>query len=117
MPNSETRLVTTTISPQALKALAEQRFGDMVKGVIDVQTGALVLGGELHADQEAVLLQNGAEQADLWGFNIYVDEPFPSNIEFDSMINIRPSHNNRSRTVEDPAIQQQILGWLQKKIC
>ena len=31
-------------------------------------------------------------------------------IEFDSMINIRPSQGNRSRSVEDPAIRQQIVN-------
>lgn len=41
--------------------------------------------------------------ADLWGINLYPDEPDPEWIEFDSMINIRPSQDNRSRVVEDAA--------------
>jgi len=30
-------------------------------------------------------------------------------IEFDSMINVRPSQGNRSRSVENPALRQQIV--------
>jgi hypothetical protein len=106
-------IVTTPISQAELKKIAEQRFGDLVKGVIDIKTGVLALGGELHADQESLLLSRGSQQENLWGINIYVDEVFPDNIEFDSMINIRPSQNNRSRGVDNPEIRQRIMKLLE----
>ena len=68
----------------------------------------MAIGGELHADEEALLLQHGARQADLWGINLYPDGPAAAFIEFDSMINVRPSQNNRSRGVDDLAVQGQI---------
>jgi len=68
----------------------------------------MALGGELHADEEATLLEQGARQADLWGINIYPDLPADERIEYDSMINVRPSQGNRSRFVDDPAIRQRI---------
>jgi hypothetical protein len=111
---NETLITDEKISKEMLISLAESRFGDMVKGVIDIETGTLALGGELHADQEALLLQKGHNQESLWGFNIYISEAFPENIEFDSMINIRPRQNNRSRTIEDPKIQEAILSHLKK---
>jgi hypothetical protein len=111
---SDILITTTHVSAQTLNELAALRFGDMVKGVVDIDTGTVALGGELHADQEALLLEQGHLQEFLWGFNVYLDAPFPENIEFDSMINIRPRQNNRSRTVEDPHLRAQIIEVLSK---
>lgn len=69
----------------------------------------MAVGGELHADEEAALLQRGARQADLWGMNLHPDRPPAELVEFDSLINVRPSQGNRSRGVEDAAVRQQIL--------
>ena len=74
--------------------------------------GILAVGGELHADEEALLLDQGSNQADLWGINIYVDQPRESWVEFDSMINIRPSQGNRSRSVEDKATKEKLSPLL-----
>ncbi len=110
---SDIFVVKDRISTEILSSLAERRFGDMVKGVVDISSGVVALGAELHADEEALLLQQDSLQDDLWGFNIYMDEDFPENIEFDSMINIRPRQNNNSRTVESPEIRAQILKILE----
>jgi len=63
----------------------------------------------MHADEEAVLLEKGSAQENLWGINIYPDKPWEEWLEFDSMINIRPRANNRSRGIEDPAIREKII--------
>lgn len=88
--------------------MAKERFGDMVKAVVDVELGIMVIGGELHADEEAVLLENGSKQENLWGINVYTDKPENERIEFDSMINVRPRQNNRSRDVLDSKIREKI---------
>ena len=88
--------------------MAAEYFGDMVKAVADTSLRRLALGGGLHSDEEAALLEQGSEQADLWGMNIYPEKPRSEWIEFDSMINIRPRAGNRSRGVEDAATQQLI---------
>ena len=100
------------VTESELLAMAEARFGDMVKGVIDIDRGVVAFGGELHADQEAVLIQNDHLQEHLWGFNVYIGEPMPDRIEFDSMINIRPRDGNRSRKIDSVEIQTRILSWL-----
>jgi hypothetical protein len=61
----------------------------------------MALGGELHAHEEAMLLEDGSIQEDLWGINLYPGETGDGWIELDSMINLRPSRGNRSRGVED----------------
>lgn len=102
------KLIDTKISKKELADIAKERFGDMVKAVIDIELGIMVVGGELHADEEALLLEHGSKQENLWGINIYTDKPDNERIEFDSMINIRPRQNNRSRDVLDPAIKNKI---------
>lgn len=90
--------------------LAEGMFGDLVKAVVDVANGIMVVGGELHADEESLLMGQGSRQSDLWGINLYPDRyGSPDFVEFDSMINIRPSQANRSRGVEDPGIRDSVL--------
>jgi hypothetical protein len=84
-----------------LRQMATARFGDMLKAVVDLRRGVMVLDADLHADQEAELLAEGSAQQDLWGINLYPDLPESEWLEFDSMINLRPSFGNRSRGVDD----------------
>jgi hypothetical protein len=81
----------------------------MVKAVVDIERGIMAVDGELHSDEEELLLQNGSRQANLWGINIYPDAGAEDWIEFDSMINLRPSQDNRTRGVEDPDRRRRIL--------
>ncbi|HJU05541.1 MAG TPA: DUF5674 family protein [Nitrospiraceae bacterium] len=104
----EIRIVRESVSKEELAAMAEAQFGDFVKAVVDVEQGIMAIGGELHADEEAVLLDQGARQANLWGINLYPQKPADEWIEFDSMINVRPSQRNRSRDVEDQALRGRI---------
>ena len=101
-------IVRDGITLDELRRMAGQQFGDFVKAVVDVGRGVLAVGGELHADEEAWLLDDGARQTDLWGINLYPDRPRAELVEFDSMINLRPSQGNRSRGVEDPAVRRRV---------
>jgi hypothetical protein len=92
-----------------LKRMASGRFGDMVKAVVDVERGIMAVDAELHADQEALLIEEGSQQSDLWGINLYPDLGGEDFVEFDSMINLRPSQDNRSRGVEDQNRRTRIL--------
>jgi hypothetical protein len=102
------RIVDAPIPLDEVRRMAHEQFGDFVKAVVDIGRGVMALGGELHADEEAVLLEQGARQADLWGINVYPDLPAGERVEYDSMINVRPAHGNRSRSVENPALRQRI---------
>lgn len=113
---SEIQIITEKISLPELKKKAEERFGDMVKGVVDLEKGVMAIGGEMHADEEALLLENGSKQVDLWGINLYPDNKGDDFVEFDSMINIRPRQNNRSRGVEDEATRGKILEVVNKLV-
>jgi len=102
-------IVSESISLPELKKMAEERFGILVKAVIDVKKEIMAVDAELHADQEALLLEKGSKQEDLWGINIYPEMPENEQIEFDSMINLRPSQGNRTRGVDSPEIRQKII--------
>ena len=69
----------------------------------------MALGAELHADEEVLLIEQGSHQADLWGVNLYPDSQGEQMVEFDSMINIRPSRGNRSHGVEEENIRKMIM--------
>lgn len=83
--------------------------GPMIKAVVDVEKGLIGLDAEMHADIEQFLLSKGSDQDSLWGINLYPSDPGEDFIEFDSMINVRPRQNNRSRTVEDSDIRAKII--------
>lgn len=102
------RIVRRKILRSDLAAIAETQFGDMVKAVVDVKRGVMAIGGELHSDEEAALLDDGSRQVDIWGINLYPAEMGESWIEFDSIINVRPAQGNRSRDVEDEGIRERI---------
>lgn len=98
------------VSIDEVTHIARETFGDLVKAVVDTASGVLLLDMELHADGEAVLLDGGSRQQDIWGINLYPESwGSPDFIEFDSMINIRPRQGNRTRGVDDPALRQRIL--------
>jgi len=91
-----------------LKLMSENSFGDLVKAVVDIENEIMAVDAELHADQEKVLIENGSKQENLWGINLYPDDT-EDFIEFDSMINLRPSWGNLSRGVDDENIQDKII--------
>lgn len=55
---------------------------------------------QMASNQKAYLLEQGSKQKILWGINIYPELPGDEMIEFDSMINLRPSQGNNSRVNE-----------------
>jgi hypothetical protein len=99
---------TQPIDKQALVPLAEKMFGGLVKGVVDIHRGIMAIDAEMHVDLEQVLLENGSHQEHLWGINLYPQEEGEDFLEFDSMINIRPSQGNKTRGVESEVIQGRI---------
>lgn len=96
------------IEQAELARLTSLFFEDMVKYVVDIEKRILAVGGELHADAEQLLLQSGSRQADLWGANYYPGKGREDCIEYTSLINIRPSQDNRGMEVMDPVIREQI---------
>ena len=108
MDQPELQIVRTTITRADLSAIASRQFGDMVKAVVDLERTLMAIGAELHSDEEAALLEDGSTQRALWGINLYPAEQGDAFVEFDSMINVRPSQGNRSRSVESDLVRDRI---------
>jgi hypothetical protein len=108
------RILDKPIAFEELKRIAAETFGDLIKAVVDVRQGLVALDAELHSDLEALLIEKGSHQYDLWGINFYPDLEGEDFIEFDSMINMRPSQGNLSRGVDDDAIRSEIIGIVAK---
>lgn len=103
------KIISGILTLEEIKRMAEQRFGNLSKAVVDVKRGIMAIDAELHADAEAALLEDGSQAQNLWGINIYPEMPQDEWIEFDSLINLRPSEGNRTRGVDNPKIRQKII--------
>ena len=102
------QILQKPISREQLSQLAQNTFGDMIKCVADVARGMIAVDAGLHADLERLFLENGSQQENLWGFNLWPEEEGEGFIEFDSLINIRSWQGNPSRDVLDPQIRESI---------
>ncbi len=110
------KLVDKKIDLSELKLMSQRKFGRLVKTVVDIKKEVMVVDGEMHADEEKFLIDLGSKQEDLWGINLYPDADEENFIEFDSIINIRPSSNNLSRFVEDETIRKKITQIVNKLV-
>jgi hypothetical protein len=97
-------IIREKANEEILKKVAEDLAG-YVKVVVDVKRKILAAGGKMHTDGERMLLEDGSKQADLWGAGIDFET---GEIDFDSMINLRPSQNNPSREVLNQDIRKQM---------
>ncbi len=92
-----------------LRELALQWFdGEMVKYVVDVKRRIVAAGGEMHADAESVLLDDGSGQENLWGANYYPGRGPADFLEYTSLINISPRRGNRAMEIQDPALREAV---------
>ena len=110
------KIVRESLSLAELKQMAIDTFGDLVKAVIDVDRALIAVDAELHSDLEALLLEDGSKQKDLWGINLYPEIQGNEFIEFDSMINMRPSQGNRSSGIENGETRKKIIEIVVKRI-
>lgn len=110
------KIVTNSITSDELAELARAWYGDMLKGVVDIEQEILALGGEFHMDANMLLLQSGSKQDSVWGFNIHLSKPREEWIEYTSLINIRPAQGNRGMILEDTSLQKRIRDIIGKRI-
>ena len=110
------KIITEKISINKLNEMSVKMFGNLVKAVVDIEKKIMAVNSELHADEEALLLEKGSKQKNLWGINIYPELSGDDFVEFDSMINLRPSQDNRSRGVDNPEIRKKIIDIVNRLI-
>ncbi len=113
----EIKIIKEAISNEEIVQMASEQFGDMIKAVVDIEQEIMAVGGELHADEEVVLMEKqDSRREHTWGINIYPKKPEEERVEFDSLINLKPFYGNRSRHIENPEIKEKIREILRKLI-
>jgi hypothetical protein len=111
------KMVRDTISLDELKKMSEKMYQNLVKAVVDISQGVMAVDAEFHSDLEEFLLEQGSAQDNLWGINLHPNNVGTEKwIEYDSLINIRPYLNNRTRYVENAEIRKQIVGIVKKLV-
>ncbi len=100
-------LVDKKITLAELKEMSKKMYGDLVKVVVDSEKRIMVVDAHFHADQEQYFLEEGSDQKNLWGINLFPDSYGTDQwLVFDSMINLRPSWGNRTRGIDDQQMQK-----------
>lgn len=97
-------ILSNKITPEQLKIVSKDLDG-YIKFVVDIDRKIVTVGGTRHVEGEEILLKDGSKQSDLWGGGYDAES---GEIDFDSMINIRPAQGNSSREVLDPEIRKDI---------
>lgn len=99
------KIIDKKITESELREIAKDFYGYMIKGVVDIEQEILAMGGEYHIDANMVLIKNGSKQQNIWGFNWYFDKTEERQIEYISLINIRPAQKNRSMEIQDESLR------------
>ena len=100
-------IIKEPIDRQEVGEMAKKQFGDVIKAVVDIDKKIMAIGPELHSDGEIFLEEKeDSKRENIWGINLYPEQD--DLIEFDSVINLKPSLGNRSRDVEDVEIKEKI---------
>ena len=97
-------LVQSKASAELVADMLET-LGDYIKLAVDIDRRVLAGGGALHADCEAVLLENGSRQEAIWGADWV---PSSASVYFEALINLRPRQQNMSMTIQDPEIRRRV---------
>ena len=104
------QIIKSKANDETLKEVA-QDFDGYIKVVVDIQKQILSAGGTKHVDGEALLLKDGSKQEHLWGGGLDLET---GEVDFDSMINLRPGQNNSSREVLDKNIRTKVEAVIRK---
>ena len=105
-------VIRTKATPQEVREMLEALQG-YIKLAVDVRQRVLAGGGALHADCEEVLLEDGSAQPDVWGADWYPDS---REVQFQSLINIRPKQGNRSMVIADPELRAKIEAVVRERL-
>lgn len=110
------KIIDKKITEKELREIAKDFYGDMIKGVVDIEREIIAMGGEYHMDANMLLIENDSKQQHIWGFNWYFDKNSDEQIEYVSLINIRPAQGNRTMEVKDLNLRNKMKSIILKYI-
>ena len=89
------QIIRSKATDQQVESMLEA-LETYIKLVVDIERGIIAAGGVLHADCEAVLIDDGSKQENMWGTDWI---PSTQELRYEALINIRPKDNNPSMTI------------------
>ncbi|MBI4038879.1 hypothetical protein HY384_02880 [Candidatus Daviesbacteria bacterium] len=95
-------IIRKKATEEELQKMAED-FSGYIKVVVDIERGILAGGGKRHVDAEQLLLKEGSKQDNLWGGGLDLET---KEVDYNSMINIRPILGNMSRDIMSQEIRE-----------
>ena len=104
--------LTDRATPQQMHDMLEA-LQTYIKLAVDVRRRVIAGGGEMHADCEAVLLEHGSAQEDVWGADWFPESKI---VRFQSLINIRPKQGNRSLEIKDPLVRRSVEEIVRERL-
>lgn len=111
------KIIKEKITKQELGNIVKENYGDMTKAVVDIEKEVMAIGGEFHSDASVILIeQEGSDQEDIWGINLYPEKEKNEWLEFNSLINIKPLKNNRDVEIESEEIKGKIRNIVNRLI-
>jgi Protein of unknown function (DUF5674) len=102
------KIIETKVTLAALADLAVETYTTMIKGAIDIEKKRVAFGGDYHIESCEELTRSGSSHTDVWGFNLVFGTVGTYELEYDSLINIKPLQGNRSRAVESAEVQEKM---------
>lgn len=110
-------IIKEKINKEYLKKFLDKPFKEVVKFVADIEQDVIAFGGELHSDNQEILIEKNSDAKNLWGGNLFLLENGKEIIiEYSSLINIKPSQNSFSIDIKDKEICEKIEKLLKKII-
>ena len=110
------KILDHKIDLEEVKKLADFWYGTMIKGTVDIELEQVALGGDYHIESSEILTNSGSKFENVWGFNIRFEENQNGVLEFDSMVNIKPNTDNRSRGINNEAVIKKATEIIYKLI-
>ena len=94
-------ILTDKVSIDFVKEFAKSEYITMIKGCVDIKKELVAIGGHYHMETCELLSTQGSNHLDVWGFNIRFEIDENGELEFDSLVNIKPALKNMSRSIND----------------
>jgi len=104
------KYIKNVLSKEEIENLKNE-YGDYVKITVDLGLEQLVVGCELHADGEKILLEKGAKKNNIWGGGINF---ITKEIDATAVLNLRPNLNNNSLEIIDPERRNNFFSIVKK---
>jgi len=108
------QIVIEKMSTDELKKIIEENFGDMAKVDVDIKREVLTIGGEWHSEGDEMLSKDGSNREDVWGANFYPFREPKNQIEYTSLINIKPSIGHNDMEIKDTDVKNKMRIVIEK---